>query len=257
MKKIYLVPNLVTTANMFSGFYSIISSSHHEFSTAAWAIVAAGVFDMLDGRIARLAKATSQFGVEYDSLSDLLSFGVAPAFLLYQWSLEPYDRLGWIVAFLYLVCGALRLARFNVTTAVQPKGFFQGLPIPMAAGVVATFVLFSDKIQWQDAAKSPVVVPMTVGLAGLMVSTLPFPSFKELNWRSRATFGYMMLGLLLMVLVVINPEMTLFISLSAFICLSLLRYVFGLIFRRDLVGTAPAESGVNEGSSATAYEKRT
>ena len=101
MKKIYLVPNFVTTANMFSGFYSIVASNHRDYSTAAWAILAAGVFDMLDGRIARLAKATSQFGLEYDSLSDLLSFGVAPAILLYQWALEPYDRLGWIAAFLY------------------------------------------------------------------------------------------------------------------------------------------------------------
>ena len=126
MKKIYLVPNFVTTANMFSGFYSIIASTHGEFVTASWAIIAAGIFDMLDGRIARLAKATSQFGVEYDSLSDLLSFGVAPAILLYQWALEPYDRLGWIAAFLYLACGALRLARFNVNTESQPKNFFQG-----------------------------------------------------------------------------------------------------------------------------------
>src|SRR5690242_1088240 len=102
MRKVYLVPNFVTTANMFCGFYSIISSIHLDFISAAWAIMAAGVFDMLDGRIARLAKATSQFGVEYDSLSDLISFGLAPAILLYQWALEPYDRLGWLAAFLFV-----------------------------------------------------------------------------------------------------------------------------------------------------------
>ncbi len=101
MKKIYLVPNFVTTANLFCGFYAIISTLHQEFIVAAWAIIAAGVFDMLDGRIARMAKATSQFGVEYDSLSDLLSFGAAPAVLLYQWALEPFDRLGWLAAFLF------------------------------------------------------------------------------------------------------------------------------------------------------------
>ena len=115
MKKIYLVPNFVTTANMFSGFYSIVASTHREFSTAAWAILAAGVFDMLDGRIARMAKATSHFGLEYDSLSDLLSFGVAPAILMYQWALEPYDRLGWIAAFLYL---------FKVMNSVASPFFF-------------------------------------------------------------------------------------------------------------------------------------
>ena len=129
MRKVYLVPNFVTTANMLCGFYSIIASIHLEFSAAAWAIVAAGIFDMLAGRIARLAKATSQFGVEYDSLSDLISFGIAPAILLYQWALEPYDRLGWLAAFLFLACGALRLARFNVNSSSLPKNYFQGLPI--------------------------------------------------------------------------------------------------------------------------------
>src|SRR4051794_37003749 len=148
MKKIYLVPNFVTTANLFCGFYSIIATLNHEYLTASWAIIAAGIFDMLDGRIARLAKATSQFGVEYDSLSDLLSFGAAPAVLLYQWTLAPFDRLGWLAAFLFLACGALRLARFNVSTVVTPKNYFQGLPIPMAAGIVATFIIFNSISAW-------------------------------------------------------------------------------------------------------------
>lgn len=229
MKKIYLVPNFVTTANMFAGFYSITSSIHRDFETAAWAILAAGVCDMLDGRIARLAKATSQFGLEYDSLSDLLSFGVAPAVLLYQWALEPYQRVGWIASFLFVACGALRLARFNVSTAAQPKGYFQGLPIPMAAGVIATLILFSQTIQWVEAPQSAIILPITFGLAGLMISTVPFSSFKELNWRSRATFGYLMLGVLFMVLVFMRPEMTLFLSLSTFITLSLIRYLVGLM----------------------------
>src|SRR3954467_9324650 len=121
MRKIYLIPNFVTTANMFCGFYSMIASIHGDFLGAAWAIMAAGIFDMLDGRIARLAKATSQFGVEYDSLSDLVSFGIAPGILVYQWALRPYDRLGILAAFLYMTCGALRLARFNVNSASLPK----------------------------------------------------------------------------------------------------------------------------------------
>ncbi|HUP55894.1 MAG TPA: CDP-diacylglycerol--serine O-phosphatidyltransferase, partial [Bdellovibrionota bacterium] len=116
MRKIYIVPNIVTTANMFCGFYSIVASMKSDFSAAAWAIVAASIFDMLDGRIARLAKATSEFGVQYDSLSDLISFGVAPAILLFQWALLPFDRLGWLAAFLFTACGALRLARFNVNS---------------------------------------------------------------------------------------------------------------------------------------------
>src|SRR6185312_10258797 len=108
---------------------SMIASIHGDFVTASWAVIAATIFDALDGRVARLAKATSQFGVEYDSLSDLISFGMAPAVLLYQWALQPFDRLGWLAAFLFLVCGALRLARFNVMTGVISKKYFQGLPI--------------------------------------------------------------------------------------------------------------------------------
>src|ERR1700743_2127063 len=148
MRKIYIVPNFVTTANMFCGFYSVIASIKSEFSTAAWAIIAASVFDMLDGRIARLAKATSQFGVEYDSLSDLISFGMAPAVLFYVWALQPFERIGWLAAVLYLICGALRLARFNVTTAKLSGKYFQGLPIPMAAGMIATFIIFNQTLNW-------------------------------------------------------------------------------------------------------------
>ncbi len=238
MRKIYIVPNFVTTANMACGFYSIIASIHGDFVTASWAIVAAAVFDLMDGRIARLAKATSRFGVEYDSLSDLLSFGVAPAILLYRWALWPFDRLGWLAAFLYLACGALRLARFNVNVDIAPKGFFQGLPIPMAAGMVATFVIFSDAMNLPVLPKL-VVLTLTLGLASLMVSTIRFPSFKELNWRSRASFGYLMVGVLAMILIAVKPEVTLFLLLSAYVGLSLvwsaLRFVMGL-------GRDPAQS---------------
>src|SRR6185437_325860 len=150
MRKIYLVPNFVTTANLFCGFYSIVASIQSDFTIAAWAIVAAGIFDLLDGRIARLAKATSEFGSEYDSMSDLVSFGLAPAILQYQWSLYPFGRLGWMVCFIFMMCGALRLARFNVNIEVVPKGHFQGLPIPMAAGILSTLVIFSYATGWID-----------------------------------------------------------------------------------------------------------
>src|SRR4051794_37499885 len=199
MRKIYIVPNFVTTVNMFCGFYSIVASIHKDFTMAAWAILAASVFDALDGRVARLAKATSQFGVEYDSLSDLISFGAAPAILLYQWALEPFNRLGWLAAFLFMACGALRLARFNVNSASLPKAYFQGLPIPGAAGTVATFVIFNDTVHIGDSLQNIVLV-LTFGLASLMVSTIQFPSFKEFNWKSRASFGYLLVGVLAMLL---------------------------------------------------------
>lgn len=216
MRKVYLLPNFVTTANMFCGFYSITASIHSEYVTASWAIAAAGVFDMLDGRIARMAKATSQFGVEYDSLSDLISFGLAPSVLLYQWALQPFDRLGWSAAFLYVACGALRLARFNVNSDRIPKGYFQGLPIPMAAGVISTFVIFSHTVDWAETFQE-IVLFLTLALAILMVSTVRFPSFKELNWRSRATFGYFGVGILVMILIALKPEVTLFFALVAYI----------------------------------------
>lgn len=221
MRKLYLVPNLVTTGNMFCGFYSIISSMQENFEAAAWLIVLASVFDMLDGRIARLAKATSQFGVEYDSLSDLVSFGVAPSILLFQWALKPYDRLGWLASFLFMACGALRLARFNVSAGTLSKAFFQGLPIPMGAGIVATYIIFNHTVDWSESRQMPALI-MTFGLASLMISTIRFPSFKELNWRSRATFGYMMIGVLTMILIAVKPEVTLFFVLAAYVVLSLI-----------------------------------
>lgn len=237
MRKIYLVPNFVTTGNMFCGFYSMIASVEGDFVVAAWAIMAAAVFDMLDGRIARLAKATSQFGVEYDSLSDLTSFGIAPAVLLYLWALKPFGRLGWAAAFLFMVCGALRLARFNVFSGNLPKNFFQGLPIPMGAGMVATFVIFCQAVGWVET-QFPVLV-LTFLLASLMVSTIKFPSFKELNWRSRASFGYLMIGVLVMILIAAKPEITLFILLTGYVVLSL---AYNLV----LLAKKPAHPQVSE-----------
>jgi len=221
MRKVYIVPNFVTTANMFCGFGSIISSIQGDYVAAAWGILAAAVFDALDGRIARLAKATSQFGVEYDSLSDLVSFGVAPGILLYQSTLQPFGRFGWMASFLFVVCGALRLARFNVMTAAAPKSYFQGLPIPGAAGIVATFTIFHATVGW-PADKADFTIAMTLILASLMVSTIRFPSFKEFNWKSRASFGYLMVGVLTMILIAVKPEVTLFLVGSTFVLASML-----------------------------------
>jgi len=247
MRKIYLVPNFVTTVNMFCGFYAIIASIRQDYVLAAWAIVAAGIFDMLDGRIARMAKATSQFGVEYDSLSDLISFGLAPAVLLFQWALGAYDRLGWLAAFLFLTCGALRLARFNVNTAALPKNYFQGLPITLAGEMIATFVIFTQTVEW-PAARETFTVILTFGLASLMVSTIRFPSFKELNWKSRATFGYLMIGVLVMILIAIKPEVTLFLTLSFYVGLSLIMNLVRIVIR------SPEHS--TKSGSESVYERR-
>ncbi len=250
MKKIYLVPNFVTTLGMLSGFYSVICSTRYEFIPAAWAILAASVFDMLDGRIARLAKATSSFGVEYDSLADLISFGVAPAMLLFTWGLEPYGRLGWLVAFLFLACGALRLARFNVMTGVISKAFFQGLPIPIAANMVSTFVIFNDMTNWPGwsghARTQYFTLALSLMLSSLMISTLPFPSFKELNWRSRANFGFLMIAVFSTILIVAQPEVSLFLIISAYVTVSILWYTY-----RRFVKKIPKHHAVSLSKTST------
>ena len=234
MRKIYVVPNLVTTANLFFGFYSAIASIQGDFVIAAWAILGAGVCDALDGRIARLARATSPFGVQYDSMSDLVSFGMAPALLLFQWALTPFGRLGWMASFLFVTCGALRLARFNVTTHSIPKGYFQGLPIPMAAGVVATFIIFNNTLGWPDNTTEGlthqiVALIFAFGLSTLMVSSIKFPSFKEFNWRSRVSFCYLLTGILSMILIASKPEIMFFLILCGYILISLGMNLFKMI----------------------------
>ena len=136
-KGIYIIPNLITTTALFLGFSSIILSFQGDFKTAAWAILLAGIFDMLDGKVARLTNTTSKFGIEYDSLSDLISFGVAPGLLAFTWAFQPFGKSGWVAAFLYVVCAALRLARFNVQSETVEKQKFKGLPSPGAAGMIA------------------------------------------------------------------------------------------------------------------------
>lgn len=218
----YLVPNVVTTGNMFCGFLSIILSIQFDFIMASWAVLAASVFDLLDGRIARLAKATSPFGTEYDSLCDLISFGLAPAVLIYLWALEPYGRLGWICAFIFTACGALRLARFNVTTETIGKGFFQGLPIPAGAATLVTFVIFVESAGIMNWFIVQIVAfCLLVGVGLLMVSSVPFPSFKELNWRSRGSFGVLGAGIAGFILIAVMPEIALFTLVLGYILVSL------------------------------------
>ena len=189
---------------------------------SAWAIVVAGILDMLDGRIARLAQATSSFGVQYDSLSDLVSFGVAPALLVHQWLLRDFGQWGLLGSMLYLTGGAFRLARFNLTTTLAKSHEFQGLPITVAGGTLATFVLYVCSILEPAGADWPIygvmefpgvqrlALLLTFTLFVFMVSAVPFPAFKALHWRSRASAGWLIAGVLLLLMVVAQPEATLF-----------------------------------------------
>lgn len=222
---IFILPNLLTTGNMFCGFYSIISAIKGDFLIAAYAIVVAAVFDMLDGRVARMTHSTSQFGAQYDSMSDLLSFGVAPGLLVFLWALQPFGRIGWLAGFLYVACAALRLARFNVQSQVLESKDFQGLPSPMSAGIVASSVLaFRDL--GLEGSKNWGLLAMTFLLAFVMVSTFRYRSFKELDLRKRLPFRYLVFGVLIFITVAWWPEVMLFVL---FLGYAVLGAVFGIL----------------------------
>lgn len=222
---IYILPNLLTTANMFCGFFAIIYSIKGEFILASYAIVAASVFDLLDGRVARMTNATSQFGAEYDSLSDIVSFGMAPGILLFLWSLQPFGRLGWLAAFFYLACGGLRLARFNVQKKVINVGYFQGLPIPMAAGIVASSVLAFNDLGL-NAERSWGLLAMTFLLGFTMVSTFNYRSFKDIDLKERLPFRYLVIGVFIFAIIALHPEVMLFVL---FLTYALLGAIFGVM----------------------------
>ncbi len=212
---IYVLPNLLTTANMFFGFFAIIYSINGNFIWAAYAIVAAAIFDLLDGRVARLTRSTSKFGAEYDSLCDLVSFGMAPSLLLFLWALEPFGRLGWLASFFFVACGALRLARFNVQVSVIEKGYFQGLPIPMAAGIVASSVLAFHELEI-DASRNYGLLAMTFLLGFVMVSNFRYRSFKDVDLRQRLPFTYLVLGVFLFAVIAMRPEVMLFVLFMSY-----------------------------------------
>jgi len=211
MKKgIYVLPNLFTTANLFCGFYSAIASMKGMFEIAAVTILIAGVLDGLDGRIARITHTTSKFGGEYDSLCDLVTFGVAPALLVYNWSLIAYGKWGWLAAFLFCVCGALRLARFNVQVGVIDSRVFNGLPIPGGAAVVATTVLLYYYMGGEGRFSELPIMLGVVALSLCMVSNIKYYSFKDLNFFSRKPFMSFVLIVLILVIVVAEPEIMMF-----------------------------------------------
>src|SRR5262249_41980609 len=187
-KGIYLLPNMITTASLFCGFVSIIHSIKGDHLMAAWMIMLAGVFDALDGRVARLTRTHSDFGIEYDSLSDLTSFGLAPAILAYTWTLYHFKQIGWAASFLFFVCGALRLARFNVQISDVERKHFQGLPIPTAAYVLASYVIFHHRWKGDVDVSSVLLLGLTIGLAFLMVSTVPYRSFKKIDFKRKESF---------------------------------------------------------------------
>jgi len=214
---IYILPNLFTTGVLFGGFYAIVQAMNARYEHAAIAIFVAMVLDGLDGRVARLTRTQSEFGAEYDSLADVVAFGAAPALVMYEWALRPLGRLGWIAAFAYCAATALRLARFNVNIEVVDKRYFQGLPCPAAAAVLAGFVWVIDdfdlqRAEWLHGLASVVTFFMAV----TMVTSLPFYSFKDINFRRSVPFWAVLVIVLGLMLVSANPPMVLFLLFVAY-----------------------------------------
>jgi CDP-diacylglycerol--serine O-phosphatidyltransferase len=214
-KGIYLLPNLLTTACVFSGFYAIIAAIDHHFRYAGIAVFCAMIFDTLDGRIARLTKTESAFGKEYDSLADMVSFGLAPAIVAYQWGVVRiaelggnfWGRFGWLACFFYAVCAALRLARFNARSAHADKRYFEGLPSPSAAANVAAFVWFSAAYWRKPGVPGLVAAFIVTACAGaLMVSRISYPSFKQFNLDRRIKFYYVVIVPLFFLAVAWDPS---------------------------------------------------
>jgi CDP-diacylglycerol--serine O-phosphatidyltransferase len=214
---IYLLPNLFTTGALFAGFYAIVAAISLDFTDAVIAVFVAGVLDGLDGRIARLTNTQSEFGVQYDSLSDLVSFGVAPALVLYIWSLSSlkeygpaWGKVGWAAAFIFAACGALRLARFNTQVGVADKRYFQGLAIPAAAGLAMSYLWFV--LDWGlSGAEVQFVTPfVAIGAGLLMVSRFRYFSFKASPKSERVPFYWMLIAVLILVALAINPQRVLF-----------------------------------------------
>lgn len=222
-RRIYLIPNLLTTCNLIAGFYCLISAYHGRFEHAAFAIVAAGVFDVLDGRVARAMGGGSRFGVEYDSLADLVSFGMAPAFLAYAWALDGFGRVGWVAACLYVICVALRLARYNVhqEDPGTKAAFFTGLPSPGGGGMICSLVLFETRYGLIGPYLPMVALAVVFLLSFLLVSNVPYGRGAS---GEPHPFLNLVSGVLILVAVVAEPHLVLFLIGVAYTASGLLRW---------------------------------
>jgi CDP-diacylglycerol---serine O-phosphatidyltransferase len=233
-KGVYLLPNTLTLCGMFSGFFAILSAINGEFLNAAWAIILANIFDGLDGWIARLTNTSTRFGIELDSLSDLVAFGVAPSVMMYKWVLSPFERLGWAAAFLFVACGALRLARFNVQTGAPGSKAFKGMPIPAAATILSSIVIFYSTF-WQGVPDKNIFFPLvTIVLSLLMVSTLKYHGLKEIDFRERKPFWVLVIFVLVLFVLLTHPPTAIFIFAMAYLIWGLVENIYLFINRKRL-----------------------
>jgi CDP-diacylglycerol--serine O-phosphatidyltransferase len=227
---IYLLPTLFTIGNLFCGYSSLVRSVEGTLEQAAIFIIIAGVLDGLDGRIARLTRTSSDFGVQFDSLADIVSFGIAPALLAYQWALLPLDRMGRFIAFIYVVCAAMRLARFNLKVNVEEKRHFAGLPSPAAGGVIAC-VVFAFPERVSDRWVMVVMACFVTSVALLMISRFRYRSFKEFDLRNRRSYVYVLPIAAMVVAIAVYPKWALPLFSAAYVSSAPTGYVFGLVKR--------------------------
>lgn len=215
---IYLLPNLLTTAGLFSGFFAVVSSMNGHFIHAAVAIFVAMIFDGLDGRVARITNTQSEFGAEYDSMADMVSFGIAPGLVAYNWALSGMGKFGWLAAFVFVAAAALRLARFNTQVGIADKRYFQGLASPAAAAVIASLVWVGAEYQIDGQAYGFIVGLITIISGLLMVSNFKYNSFKEVDWKGKVNFLVVLIIVLLFVIVASSPENVLLVIFVLYAC---------------------------------------
>ena len=242
MKKgIYILPNSLTLCGMFFGFFSILAAIKGNYLHASWAIMIATIFDGLDGWVARLTNSTTRFGIELDSLSDLVAFGVAPAVLAYKWSIAPFGRIGFVVAFLFVACGALRLARYNIQMGSTESKAFTGMPIPGAAGVLAALVIFYHEISPGSLPEKNIfILLLTTTLALLMVSTLKFHGLKEIKFKKRKPFWILVAVVLGFAVIVIHPPVALFVFAMIYLAEGLIENIY-MYYKKYKLKTAGAK----------------
>jgi len=214
---IYVLPNIFTSLNLFCGFYAVIASIDEKFVAASIAIIIGVIFDIMDGKIARATNTTSKFGTEYDSLSDLVSFGLAPGIMIYLWALRPLGRIGWLAAFLFMACGALRLARYNSQVGIVSSDQFVGLPIPSGAGMLATTVLFCHKFGMVGKINPIFIMILIYILSFLMVSTIKYNSFKKPELFRKMNFNVLVALILILIFIAAQPSVALFVLGLAYV----------------------------------------
>ncbi len=213
---IYLLPNLLTTAGLFAGFYAVVASMQGSFEHAAIGIFVAMIMDGLDGRMARITNTQTDFGAEYDSMADMVSFGIAPALVTYNWALSGLGKFGWLATFVYVVAAALRLARFNTQVETADKRYFQGLASPSAAAILAGLVWLGTDYNWEIKPYGLYIGLLTITVGLLMVSNFRYSSFKEVNWKNKIPFVGIIAMVIIFILIASEPALILFSAFSLY-----------------------------------------